>query len=207
MRLAQRVKRNAQQAIAADRPDAGETDELGLGDFGAAGKFGVEGFEPGWRDSDDIASLILAKPPLCRAVMLARAHLGADPSGERHLGERDGKSAIGEIVHGIDETIAEDGTIRRSYRLNPEDRDNRRFDINFLPGNNADLEPGQFDVFFIQEAPYMGVLEIYTSDGVGNLLNTTLQGILDSVRIEANGPRGGGRGGSDPPPRPEDDDD
>ncbi len=91
----------------------------------------------------------------------------------------------------IDEGVAEDGTIRRSYRLtmlpSPDSSPGGP-----EPPGGADRAPlqgidgvtaGQVDVFFVQEAPYIAVVEIYTADTTGNTLVTRMQSILGSLRI------------------------
>ncbi len=67
----------------------------------------------------------------------------------------------------IDEATAEDGTLRRSYRME----------------NHAEFLPGQLDVFYMRRGPYFVVLETYTSDESGNRFVGSLQLILDSLRV------------------------
>jgi serine/threonine protein kinase len=69
----------------------------------------------------------------------------------------------------IDEATAEDGTVRRSYRLENSER----------------FPPGQMDVFYMPRGPYLVVLETYTADSTGNLLVADLQRTLDSLRVRA----------------------
>jgi len=132
---------------------------------------------------------------------LIDADLGGDArffreAVDQYVASQYNRRVLGGMFEYIDETTAEDGTIRRSYRYNAEVQGDRvRLDA--LPGN-LELGNGQFDVFFVQEAPYMGVLEIYTADAVGNRFNVRLQGMLDSLRIDGNPPP--------PPPRNDDDD-
>lgn len=71
----------------------------------------------------------------------------------------------------IDEDTAEDGTIRRSYRFLESD------------DAGAGFGPGQLDVFFKNRSPYLTVINVYSSDSVGNTMVNTLQQILDSVRV------------------------
>lgn len=70
----------------------------------------------------------------------------------------------------IDEASAEDGTVRRSYRV--EDHNN--------------LPNGQVDVFFLEEGSRLVVLEFFTADSVGADAVTleTLQLVLDSIRLQ-----------------------
>ena len=71
----------------------------------------------------------------------------------------------------LNETSAEDGSIRRSYRLDgPND-----------PGFPA----GQTDVFYLDRGPYLAVVEMYSSYESGNELVPTFQQILDSLRVTA----------------------
>jgi serine/threonine protein kinase len=77
----------------------------------------------------------------------------------------------------IDEDTAEDGTLRRSYRI-PLIED----------GNNAAFDqldtPGQLDVFLREDnSGQIVLLEFYTADSTGNRLVPRLQFILDSLRI------------------------
>jgi serine/threonine protein kinase len=80
----------------------------------------------------------------------------------------------------IDEAIAEDGTIRRSYRL-----------VN-APDSTASplFPPGQLDLFYFNRVPYLVVLNMYSSDATGNDFVGTFQSILDSLRVEAEGTQG-----------------
>ena len=67
----------------------------------------------------------------------------------------------------IDSAIAPDGTRRDSYRA-----------------EQPPFPPGQVDVFYLQRAPYLAVLEVFSSDVTGNAFVPTFQQILDSVRIK-----------------------
>lgn len=68
----------------------------------------------------------------------------------------------------IDEAEAEDGTLRRSFRV-----------------TGSDGQPtGQLDVFFMARAPYLAAVEMFTADATGNEHVARLQLILDSVRIK-----------------------
>lgn len=77
----------------------------------------------------------------------------------------------------IDEVSAEDGTLRRSYRLGDNDS---------APANtnNPDFPPGQLDVFYMRRGNNLAVLETYTSDSTSNTLVPTLQRVLDSLRVK-----------------------
>jgi hypothetical protein len=69
----------------------------------------------------------------------------------------------------IDEATAEDGTLRRSYRMD----------------ETATRPAGQLDVFYQVENGFLSVLELYTADSTGNTLVQSLQLILDSLRVNA----------------------
>ncbi len=71
----------------------------------------------------------------------------------------------------IDETTAEDGTLRRSYRL---------------IRNSDGFGAGQMDVFFQERGSALVVLELYTADSLATdeTALTTLQLILDSLRVQ-----------------------
>ena len=71
----------------------------------------------------------------------------------------------------IDEAAAPDGTIRRSYRLQGE--------------TDPQFPVGQSDVYFLNRAPYLVVLETYAADSQANTLITTFQNILDSLRVKS----------------------
>ncbi|HEX2623606.1 MAG TPA: serine/threonine-protein kinase, partial [Phototrophicaceae bacterium] len=73
-----------------------------------------------------------------------------------------------EALQLIDEVTAEDGTVRRSYRLD----------------GSTGVPAGQLDVFYQKRAPYLAVLELYTADTTGNTLVSSLQLILDSLRVK-----------------------
>ncbi len=70
----------------------------------------------------------------------------------------------------IDEEIAPNGDIRRSYRVE----------------GYQDLANGQIDVFYIEQAGFLAVVEMYTADAAADDTQlTALQTILDSVRISS----------------------
>ena len=71
----------------------------------------------------------------------------------------------------IDEEVAENGDIRRSYRVD----------------GYQDLANGQIDVFYIEQNSFLAVVEMYTSDAAADGAQiAALQTILDSVRINGN---------------------
>ena len=88
----------------------------------------------------------------------------ADYSGRYYEGER------GENLDLIDESSAPDGTIRQSYRL--------------FGDVQPPFPPGQLDAFFINRAPNLVVVEMYSSDAMGNQLVPTFQNILDSLQVK-----------------------
>lgn len=67
----------------------------------------------------------------------------------------------------IDEAVADDGTLRRSYITSGDDA--RPY--------------GQTDVFYLHRAPYLVVVEMYTSADSGNAYVPVLQDILDSLQV------------------------
>lgn len=71
----------------------------------------------------------------------------------------------------IDDVTAQDGTVRQSYRLHGDVQ--------------PPFPPGQLDVFFINRAPNLVVLEMYSADSTGSTLVPTFQQILDSLRVNA----------------------
>jgi serine/threonine protein kinase len=72
----------------------------------------------------------------------------------------------------IDEASAEDGTLRRSYRVE----------------NDATLHNGQIDIFYKEQGDFLVVVEMYTADEVSGSPQTitNLQTILDSLRIKTD---------------------
>jgi hypothetical protein len=69
----------------------------------------------------------------------------------------------------IDEATAPDGSLRRSYRLFGE--------------VDPPFEDGQIDSFFVNRGTYLVVLELYSSDTLGNGIVPDYQHVLDSLRI------------------------
>ncbi len=70
----------------------------------------------------------------------------------------------------ISESTAPDGTIQQSYRM-------------FGP-MDPQHPPGQLDVFYLNRAPYLTVVEMYSSDATGNTLVPTFQQSLDSLQVK-----------------------
>ncbi len=66
-------------------------------------------------------------------------------------------------------STATDHTIRQSYRLTGDVQ--------------PPFPPGQVDVFYLARAPYLVVLEMYSSDAMGNRQVDTFQKILDSLQV------------------------
>jgi len=94
------------------------------------------------------------------------------------------------VLQLIDEAIAEDGTIRRSYYVAgegevfadapvPQTIGSLRID----EGARQLVRPGQLDVFFKQADGQLAVLEFYTADQIGNGNVGRLQLILDSLQL------------------------
>ncbi|MCU0480571.1 MAG: protein kinase [Anaerolineae bacterium] len=87
-----------------------------------------------------------------------------------------------DAVRFIDEATAEDGTIRKSYRLSARDGD-----MPIPTPNNFDVQlPGQLDVFYIPRGTQLAIIEMYTADVTGNRYVSILQAILDSFRTKAS---------------------
>jgi len=71
----------------------------------------------------------------------------------------------------IDEAIASDGSVRRSYRMEVPEVASPQF------------PPGQLDVFYLNRQPDLIVVNTYSADTTGNDLVATFQSILDSLRV------------------------
>lgn len=83
-------------------------------------------------------------------------------------------------VRFIDEATAEDGTIRKSYRLSVRDGE-----MPIATPNNFYAEmPGQLDVFYVPRGAQLAIIEMYTADVTGNRYVSILQAILDSFRTK-----------------------
>jgi serine/threonine protein kinase len=77
---------------------------------------------------------------------------------------------------------AEDGTIRKSYRLFKVDDQ-----APIVAPRNLDMAyPGQLDVFYIPRGSQLVIIEMYTADLTGNLYVSRLQAILDSLRVKVS---------------------
>lgn len=70
----------------------------------------------------------------------------------------------------MNEQPIEDGALRRSYRLS-------------YGNSNTIFLPGQTDIYYLNRAPYLVVIDVFTADETGNSLVPTMQNILDSLRI------------------------
>lgn len=82
----------------------------------------------------------------------------------------------------IDEEVAEDGSIRRSYWVSISsavDEDQRPL----LAQRLENARDGQVDIFFIQRTPYLVVVEMFTANNTQNTLVQRMQSILDSLRV------------------------
>ncbi|HRF93685.1 MAG TPA: hypothetical protein PLZ51_00755, partial [Aggregatilineales bacterium] len=85
-----------------------------------------------------------------------------------------------DAIRFVDEATAEDGTIRKSYRLFVADGE-----MPITTPNNMYAElPGQLDVFYIPRGSQLAIVKMYTADVTGNRYVTTLQAILDSFRVK-----------------------
>jgi serine/threonine protein kinase len=84
---------------------------------------------------------------------------------ERYYDSQDGLTFI-------DEEVAPNGDLRRSYRVD----------------GHEELANGQIDVFFIEQDTFLAVVEMYTSDAAATEEEqiAALQTILDSVRVGSN---------------------
>jgi serine/threonine protein kinase len=71
----------------------------------------------------------------------------------------------------LNEETLTNGTLRRSYRLSYGD-------------SNTIFRPGQTDIYYLNRAPYLVVVDVFTADETGNSLVPTMQNILDSLRID-----------------------
>jgi hypothetical protein len=73
----------------------------------------------------------------------------------------------------IDETVAPDSSLRRSFRVhNPNPQDDA-------------IASGQLDVFYLSRGSRLGVVEVYSADNAGNDIVPVFQSILDSLRIHS----------------------
>lgn len=97
-----------------------------------------------------------------------RAELAIVDSGERSI-ESYSRVNFQNAMMLIDETTAEDGTIRRSYRVE----------------NHPELDNGQLDAFFTVEPERLVVFTVYTADAIATDTVTleTLQLMLDSLNL------------------------
>jgi serine/threonine protein kinase len=70
----------------------------------------------------------------------------------------------------IDEALAENGTLRRSYRIE----------------GDANLHNGQIDIYYLEQGEFLVVVEMYVADEIATSPVTlgNLQGILDTLRIK-----------------------
>jgi hypothetical protein len=107
-----------------------------------------------WKTADGSASVSIAYDPVevgdfTSAIKIYDANFG---------------STTGRAL--IDEALAADGSLRRSYRV-----------------TSGPTAPGQVDQFFLNRAPLLVVVETYSADTVGNQPVATFQNILDSIRV------------------------
>jgi len=80
----------------------------------------------------------------------------------------------------IDEAVAEDGTIRRSYYTPQADG-----------SNSPEFRPGQLDIYYQNHSPLLVALHTYAAHDTGNRHIRTFQQILDSLRINKDGAQPG----------------
>jgi hypothetical protein len=73
------------------------------------------------------------------------------------------------ILTYLDTATAEDGTVRRSYRLEGE--------------NEPGFPPGQTDLFYQDRGDQLAVFETYSAYAAGNELVPVFQQVLDSLRV------------------------
>ncbi|RMF76171.1 MAG: serine/threonine protein kinase [Chloroflexi bacterium] len=117
-----------------------------------------------WRARDNSAMVDLALVESNGAITDADNFAAAIARyDEMHYADDDTLRLIGE-------TVADDGSVVRSYRV--EGRDNLPF--------------GQMDVIYMERAPFLAVLEVYSADSTANTLVPTFQLILDSLQIKNN---------------------
>ncbi len=80
------------------------------------------------------------------------------------------------LVSLVDETIAEDGTIRRSYYTDAYDG-----------SSSSEFSPGQLDIYYMNKSPYLVAVHMFATHESGNEHIRTFQRILDSLRIHPEG--------------------
>jgi serine/threonine-protein kinase len=80
------------------------------------------------------------------------------------------KTERADTLDPIDTVTAPDGTIRQSYHLHGDVQ--------------PPFPPGQVDVFFLNRAPHLVILEMYSADSLGNQLVPTFQRMLDSLQLK-----------------------
>ncbi len=73
------------------------------------------------------------------------------------------------ILRFLTTDIAEDGTVRRSYRLDG--------------ANDPGFPPGQTDIFYEDRGDQLAVFEAYSAYSAGNELVPVFQSVLDSLRV------------------------
>jgi len=110
-----------------------------------------------WEPNDGSAFITVAT--------VADGAMGVDSYENRYYSSNDALSFI-------DEATAEDGTIRKSYRVT----------------DAPDMENGQLDVFYMQHGETLAVIELFTADASEPNAATIsrLQLMLDSFRVDAD---------------------
>lgn len=119
-----------------------------------------------WQNTDDLYVTI---------ALVNRERMGQDAYYEQYhevniLGYENAVPTASWIF--IDEALAEDGSLRRSYRV----------------VNDANLHNGQIDIYYIERGEFLVVVEMYTADELATSAVTlgNLQTILDSLRIKTD---------------------
>jgi hypothetical protein len=72
-------------------------------------------------------------------------------------------------LHFLDSAIADDGSIRRSYRFDGME--------------DSAFPQGQTDNFYLDRGRYVALVQMYSAYGTGNDLVPLFQSVLDSVRV------------------------
>jgi hypothetical protein len=110
------------------------------------------------------------------AVMRVDAGIASEADFERAISDYDRERIAPQADLSLlnEQTLAE-GAMRRSYRLT-------------YGNSNTIFRPGQTDIYYLNRAPYLVVVDVFTADETGNSLLPTMQNILDSLRLDATPP-------------------
>ena len=113
------------------------------------------------------------------AVALVEAGLAAPLDFERAVADYDRTYIAPQAdLSLLSEQLIEAGALRRSYRLS-------------YGNSNTIFRPGQTDIYYLDRAPYLVVVDVFTADDTGNSLVPTMQSILDSLRLDLAPPQEG----------------